>query len=1507
MKQTKLFETGKQKQQLSLLPALLTLVMLVSVGSAWGQSPWTKNAAGDYDFQIAGAKVTKIEVWGAGGSGVWSGSGGRGGGGGGYACLDGLTSSQIAIGSLLKVHVGAGNSNEQPGEDSWVKYGRGILNASGGGSGAGSGEHSPGGSGSTSYILDGSTYNSSTSVGNCSFISYTGGQGGTNAEYSVWNMAGGGGGCAGANGNGIPGGDAVAKFGSHSNGGGGGANGDGIGGAGGAGKNGTDNGESGKNYGGGGGGCKDGQTPGKGGTGYVRITYTIVKVTVSFNTQGGSGSPGTLSNVVHGTTLGSYSSSGWIPTKTGHSFLGWNSQPDGSGAFYGPNSTSNFESDVTLHAIWIKNIDLQDLVLCRNEQRQLTDVPCTYTNYSWTPATAFSNNSCSPVIDASKLNLGANTISLNAIYEKVYNGGFEDGTHGFYSTHAYETTPCENCMVPERRYAIVTCWRDGRNEEGEAWPGPETFRAYTGTKYMMVNGGWMTDEAFWEQTLRVKQNKTYTFSFYLGAMGTGNPASITVYINGSPINASTPFTYTQANTWQLCSVTWNSGSNTMATIQLKNSQTEYAGNDFGIDDISFTCGESDIQTTSSATVYVLPEVSSPTSLTATKDALCLGESVTFTANGGTGDNESIIWSETGCPQVAYFNDFHEFDFSTHNCSNTRVNSAGNLEIKSTNNDPMIDMYGVCNANPSNFKYFKIRYRITSGTGGAVEVFFASSSHNYAEGGYSASTSLNSDGNWHIATINASSNSHWTGIGNITGWRFDFCNQNNVTMEIDYIALTNSSVTGSSYKLTTPAAGSHTVYADLLAGCKTGSCIQKTVTVYNPSVTLANMSAITACAGGTINLAAVTSGTPVGNVTYSWTGPNGYTATGQNPTISNATTAMAGQYTVVATATQNGCTATDTKTVTVTVNAPSVTLADMSAITVCAGGNINLAASTSGTPVGNVTYSWTGPNGYTATGQNPSRSNATTAMAGQYTVVATATVGSCTVTDTKTVTVTVSAPSVTLADMSAITVCAGDNINLAASTSGTPVGDVTYSWTGPNDYTATGQSQTRSDATTAMAGTYTVVATATLNGCTATDTKTVNVTVNDPRTGTSVITGTTPICKGNSSTLSVSTTGSNGDIIYTWNNGLGEGSSKEVTPSSTTTYTVRVKATVGTCYVTVTESYVVEVNELPTLSVTPVDVLCNGDPTGKLSVTVGGTTPDYKIYLGGIDGTLKTTLTADGSYDITGLGTGTYTVAVKDGNGCQTTVTNNTIGQPEPLTIAQVDTTTNAKCKDDHDGWFKFTVSGGTPNYTVSVKKGSSTDVPATQISNSGNTYTVSGLDAGTYTVTVTDAHGCIATGTTSYTVGEPAAALTVNVSSTPEGCDPHDNGTATAAPSGGNGGYTFVWSMKSATDDTWTVLTTQTGAEATGLQGQREGYSGVYKVVVTDKKGCTAEGSATVQLNNPLAMTNITGPTICTGNEFVITPANVTNGVIPDGTTYSWPAPENVPDCVTGSGLNAMV
>ena len=191
MKQTKLFETGKQKQQLSLLPALLTCILLVGAIGAWGQTTetWTKSE-GTYTFQITGAQVTKIEVWGAGGSGVWSSSGGRGGGGGGYARLEGITSTQISVGSRLDVIVGGGNNNEQPGGETKVSYGQGYVKATGGGSGAGSGQHSPGGSGSTFYILDGNSYDHTYTDQSRKFYTYTGGQGGTNCD-GTWNQAGG--------------------------------------------------------------------------------------------------------------------------------------------------------------------------------------------------------------------------------------------------------------------------------------------------------------------------------------------------------------------------------------------------------------------------------------------------------------------------------------------------------------------------------------------------------------------------------------------------------------------------------------------------------------------------------------------------------------------------------------------------------------------------------------------------------------------------------------------------------------------------------------------------------------------------------------------------------------------------------------------------------------------------------------------------------------------------------------------------------------------------------------------------------------------------------------------------------------------------------------------------------------------------------------------------------------------------------------------------------------------
>src|SRR6185295_14183000 len=96
-----------------------------------------------------------------------------------------------------------------------------------------------------------------------------------------------------------------------------------------------------------------------------------------------------------------------------------------------------------------------------------------------------------------------------------------------------------------------------------------------------------------------------------------------------------------------------------------------------------------------------------------------------------------------------------------------------------------------------------------------------------------------------------------------------------------------------------------------------------------------------CAGSTLNL---TSG---GGTTYSWTGPNSFTSSSQNPSISGATTAASGVYTVTV-STSSFC--SSTSTVSVTVNANPVPVVGSNS-PVCAGSTLNLNAS------GGTTYLW----------------------------------------------------------------------------------------------------------------------------------------------------------------------------------------------------------------------------------------------------------------------------------------------------------------------------------------------------------------------------------------------------------------------------------------------------------------------------------------------------------------------------------------------------------------------
>ena len=181
-----------------------------------------------------------------------------------------------------------------------------------------------------------------------------------------------------------------------------------------------------------------------------------------------------------------------------------------------------------------------------------------------------------------------------------------------------------------------------------------------------------------------------------------------------------------------------------------------------------------------------------------------------------------------------------------------------------------------------------------------------------------------------------------------------------------------------------------------------------------------------------------------------------------------------------------------------------------------------------------------------------------------------------------------------------------------------------------------------------------------------------------------------------------------------------------------------------------------------------NVGCNGGSNGSASVVPTGGTATYTYSWSPSGGTAATA---------TGLTAGTYTVTVTDANGCMAT-RSFTLTEPTAINTA-VGSQTNVSCNGGSNGSASVVPSGGTPGYTYSWSP------------SGGTAATATGLTAGTYTVTVTDANGCMAT--RSFTITEPTAINTAVGSQTNVSCNGGSNGSASVVPSGGTPGYTYSW------------------------------------------------------------------------------------------------------------------
>ncbi len=215
--------------------------------------------------------------------------------------------------------------------------------------------------------------------------------------------------------------------------------------------------------------------------------------------------------------------------------------------------------------------------------------------------------------------------------ELVANGDFESGNTGFTTNYQYTTTD----LVPEGRYAVVT----DPNPLHPAFVGSDHTTGTT--NFMAINGSINPGFRVWCQTVAVIPNTDYNFSTWISTLVVSSPAQLEFSIDGQLLG--TPITAPSTlNDWTQFFSTWNSGNATSVEICIVNANTAAGGNDFGLDDISFTpiCTGID-----QVTVVVNP---APVVNLGPDDSLCLGSSTVLDAGPGF---TRYVWSDGSTGQT----------------------------------------------------------------------------------------------------------------------------------------------------------------------------------------------------------------------------------------------------------------------------------------------------------------------------------------------------------------------------------------------------------------------------------------------------------------------------------------------------------------------------------------------------------------------------------------------------------------------------------------------------------------------------------------------------------------------------------------------------------------------------------------------------------------------------------------------------------------------------------------
>ncbi|PWH86824.1 T9SS type B sorting domain-containing protein [Brumimicrobium oceani] len=640
----------------------------------------------------------------------------------------------------------------------------------------------------------------------------------------------------------------------------------------------------------------------------------------------------------------------------------------------------------------------------------------------------------------------------------------------------------------------------------------------------------------------------------------------------------------------------------------------------------------------------------------------------------------------------------------------------------------------------------------------------------------------------------------------------------------YDAEIGGNVLGFGATFVTPALSATTTY---YAGTCPGTFRTPVTVVVAPQIVIAGTPPAISpetCAGNDGSITGLTATGGLGSLTFDWNGGS--------TTSEDLLNTVGGNYTLTVTDFA-GCSVSAGPYTVASSPGPSI---DVSNVLVtdesCFGNDGSISGITVSGGAAPLTYQW---NGNVAANAQLSGVNS-----GTYTLVVTdnsgcsSTVGPFSVSTSNSISIDVSNISI--------------NSETCVGSDGSITGIVASGGTGTLNYNWSPGSMNSINLTSASSGNYTLTVTDGL-GCSATSgPHTINQTGGPVVDVTNVLLSNETCSAANGSITGITATG-NG-LTYSWS--PAGGNAIDASNLSSGVYTLTTTDLSG-CDVSA-GPYTISDSPGPVIDVTNIvlfDETCVGADASINGITFTGGEAPFGFTWNGVNSI---------DQDLSDTVGGSYTLVITDNNGCSDSAGPFALSSAPQILIDEVNMLIqDENCFGNNGSITGINVSGGAGTLTYSWSSG-------------GNAVDLTNASSGTYTLTVTDALGCVET-SGPHTINQvPAPTVDdANISIQDESCGT-GNGSISGITAIGNG-LSFSWSPFGGN-----------AIDANNLS------NGSYTLNITDAFGCTTTSGPYVVVNTPSPIIDISGMNInaenCLGNNGSITGITVSGGTIPY--SYSW-------------------